>query len=90
MFLIEGSWAIEVAEEYPAKVMGFDLVSVRLKSVPQNSEFFVTDLTKDLPGYLHDISVDLMHSRSIRDGPAIRESPGSPLELSEARIFRGF
>ena len=36
------------------------------------------------------ISLKSATDQAIRDGPVIRESPGSPLELSEARVSRRF
>jgi ubiquinone/menaquinone biosynthesis C-methylase UbiE len=59
-----GSWAAEVAKEFPTtKVIGMDISPIiHLKELPKNLEFVFGDLTSDLDLFQDD-SIDLAHSR---------------------------
>jgi SAM-dependent methyltransferase len=58
-----GTWAIEVADEYPRTiVIGLDLAPIQPTEVPENCEFRICDLRTELVDY-YDGSVDLIHAR---------------------------
>ena len=58
-----GTWAIEVADEYPRTVViGLDLAPIQPTEVPENCEFRICDLRTELDDY-YDGSVDLIHAR---------------------------
>ena len=61
--LIQGRWAIEVADDYPrAQVIGIDLSPMQPQEVPENCEFIIGDLTETLEDF-DEGSFDLVHSR---------------------------
>jgi hypothetical protein len=66
--LIIGSWAIEVADEFPtARVIGMDLSPIQPELVPTNCEFMVGDLAVDIEEF-DEGSFDLVHSRYLHTG----------------------
>lgn len=66
VFLIEGSWAIQVANEFVhAEVEGLDLAPIQPTNVPPNCRFVGgVDITDGLdPGAYPDGSYDLVQAR---------------------------
>lgn len=54
---------METAGQYPtARVIGIDLSPIHRSSVPENCEYKVGDITKDLDQF-GEGSADLVHSR---------------------------
>ena len=90
-----GTWAIEVADEYPsATVTGTDLSPIQYEWAPANVRFEVDDVEADWT--FAPASFDLVHARmmngSIRDWPAFFRNafthvrPGGWVECQEISI----